>query len=301
MEFPIHPMELPVLDPPSRLRLLETLVGQERTEADPEAARQICEWVGYLPLGIELIGRYLVFKKAWSLGRTLQELKEKRLDQLKRDPQEPMTAERGVRGAFELSWEELDPIGRWLACAMSVFALSPFEWDVVVRLEDHDRSQLEVARDQLLRLHLIEEKTEDWFQLHQLIREFLQEKLQAAEDQAEIKRRFAEELGKIEIRDDYTLTRNEIERSTPWVPHFEEAIDHLTQYSEEYYCRALQILLKAVGLEHPNTQTGIENHSHLLRTVLTEDPTLAEHGLTHGSDLTKDRLRQLMVGDDQQL
>ncbi|BAZ41010.1 NB-ARC domain-containing protein [Calothrix sp. NIES-4101] len=69
-------------------------------------ARELCKWLGYLPLGIELVGRYIKKKPPhFTLGKMLELLQQQRLQQEAINPQQKglSTAQRGVLAAFELS------------------------------------------------------------------------------------------------------------------------------------------------------------------------------------------------------
>ena len=125
-------LDLDVLSPEAALELLEQLAGQERVTAEPEAAAHLCKWLGYLPLGVELAGRYLYWHEDLTVAG-LQELLEQ--DGLAADILEQvepeMTATRGVAKAFELSWEQLSEDGRELAAYLSLFAAAPIPWERV--------------------------------------------------------------------------------------------------------------------------------------------------------------------------
>ncbi len=61
-------LELDVLDLDAALALLEPLVETQRLQRELQAARDLCLWLGYLPLGLELVGRYLERKPDLSLA-----------------------------------------------------------------------------------------------------------------------------------------------------------------------------------------------------------------------------------------
>jgi hypothetical protein len=59
---------LDVLTKEAALALLKWLVRDEWVEAELEVAENLCEWLGYLPLGLELVGRYLALEEDLSLA-----------------------------------------------------------------------------------------------------------------------------------------------------------------------------------------------------------------------------------------
>ena len=115
---PIVQLYLDVLRPEEALQLLRSLIGAERLQQEQEIANVLCEWLGYLPLGIELVGRYLNETPDLSLSVLLFRLQEKakknqalKHTSLVRDPDDPtwtLTAQRGIEAAFDLSWEGLN-------------------------------------------------------------------------------------------------------------------------------------------------------------------------------------------------
>ncbi len=58
----IEEISLDVLSPQEALQLLTKLVGEKRVEKEKIVAEQLCKWLGYLPLGLELVGRYVAKK-----------------------------------------------------------------------------------------------------------------------------------------------------------------------------------------------------------------------------------------------
>ncbi|MHC5828740.1 MAG: NB-ARC domain-containing protein, partial [Nostoc sp.] len=111
----IEEISLDVLSPEFALELLTKLVGQKRVQRELSVAKQLCEWLGYLPLGLELVGRYVAKKPPnYKLAQMLERLKAQRLsdeaiNRVSDSKKKTLsTAQRGVLAAFELSWLELD-------------------------------------------------------------------------------------------------------------------------------------------------------------------------------------------------
>lgn len=175
-------LELNVLHPDAAILLLGLLAGAERVEAEAIAAKAICQWLGYLPLGLELVGRYLARKPDLSLAVMLERLQAKRLEQqaLKKPKSEAdMTAQMGVADAFDLSWRKLPSLAQMVGCFLSIFDVVPIPWNLVEEcFPNHEEEELEEARDDfLLAFHLLQRESKQAYRLHELIREFFQVKL----------------------------------------------------------------------------------------------------------------------------
>jgi tetratricopeptide (TPR) repeat protein len=132
-------LELVVLDEYSALELLISCVGNSRIELELQEAKELCKDLGFLPLGLELVARYLERKPSLSLVevRKTLGLEDKSLERFSKD----MTAQRGVVAAFELSWNELDEDSKALGCLLSLFASAPIPWNLVEKCLLKDESQ----------------------------------------------------------------------------------------------------------------------------------------------------------------
>jgi tetratricopeptide (TPR) repeat protein len=169
-----------VLGESAALDLLTQLAGAARIAAEREQAKILCQWLGYLPLALELVGRYLARKPDLTIAALQQRLEEQELNARALAQTEPgMTNVRGMASAFELSWSELSPSAQELACLLSCFALAPIPWTrVEACFPDVDAEELEDPRDdELLRFSLLKRIDAGRYQLHQLIQRFIRTKL----------------------------------------------------------------------------------------------------------------------------
>jgi tetratricopeptide (TPR) repeat protein len=282
-------LALNVLDETAALELLTSLVG-ERIETELETAKTLCEDLGYLPLGLELIGRYLNKKPDLSLAKMRERLKLEHRSLNPENSQE-MTAKRGVKAAFELSWKELKPEEQELACLLSLFALAPIPWSLVEScFPETDEEDLEDWRDdKLVKLNLLQRVEKNTYQFHHLVQEFLKTKLEEFPSQVdEWKRSICQAIAAVAKEIPKTPTRNDILAVTLTIPHIEEVAENLTNYltdedliqpfiglgrfyegqgfysqAEPWYENFLNITQNRLGQQHPDVATSLNNLANL--------------------------------------
>jgi hypothetical protein len=116
--LPSQPLDLDVLDEENALKLLAAILDDGRIEAELEAAKNLCKWLGYLPLALELVGSYLSLSPLMNITEVQEQLELLFLDS-------PLltSEEKGVAAAFELTWQDpkLSPQAKELACRLSLF------------------------------------------------------------------------------------------------------------------------------------------------------------------------------------
>ncbi len=321
----IQKLSLDVLQPQAALELLRKLVGDERADLTPlppslqgkgesgsptlageglgersigeVVALQLCERLGYLPLGLELVGRYLARKEDLSLTEMLQRLEKKKLKERSlSEPEENMTAQRGVEAAFELSWDELNDTDKQLACLLSLFAAAPIPWELVEScLPDVDAEELEESRDdQLLNLHLLQRKSKGIYQLHPLLREFFQAKLEAPpfeQNSGDLKQAFARVMIAVAKDIPQDMTFELITAVSSAIPHLAEVANNLIQcisdedliwvfvtngrfykdqglydQAEPWLKQCIEVTKKRLGEEHPSVAASLNNLAYLYRS-----------------------------------
>ena len=222
---------LDVISEAEALELLAKLIDKGRVEREIVAAKAICEYLGYLPLGVELAGRYLQLDQDLRLGDYQQRLTI--VDEsLALQEVEDINATRGVIAAFELSWQELKPSTARVAMLLGLFAPADIAWslveEVAMQLKFND-GELPEARKQLNNLYLIkaidEERTR--FAVHSLTRKFLQWKLAQEPDTNHLFREtFVTSLLDVAKKIPQSPTRDLIANVAP-------AISHLNMLSRE--------------------------------------------------------------------
>ncbi len=249
----VEKIDLNVLLPEAAVRLMEALIGKDRIEAEREKAEALCKWLGCLPLGLELVGRYLYRHKTLSLETMLQRLEKQKLaaKALLEPKTKEMTAQLGVAAAFELSWSELNPEAQELGSYLSLFGSEPFKWSWVEEAwgESTDEDELEEEKEELEELRdeeLVDRNllkvtidrdsqslTEPQYQLHALISEYFRAKLEESEGVEGMKQNFCRQMMEIARSIPETPTQEDIRRVAIAIPHLSMVAKQLTEYVDD--------------------------------------------------------------------
>ena len=229
-------LELGVLTESASLELLRVLVRDpHRIDSQLADAQRLCEWLGCLPLGLELVGRYLARREDLSLVEMLERLEAKKLAAQALVQAKQMTAQLGVAAAFQLTWddEQFPNEAKMLCGLLSVFALAPIPWHLVEKcLPDWDKEDLETCQvDHLLGRSLLSRVGKGLYQLHQLIREFFVAKREQMAGTGEMKKSFCQVMvQEADAIPQVTPTLAQIQQATPIIPHLVEAATNLTNW-----------------------------------------------------------------------
>jgi len=169
---------LGILPEDEALELLQRIVdrdGSSRIEDELETAKEICRYLGYLPLALELAATYLVEDEMLTLGEYLQQLNLQGRS-LSDEMVKWITAERGVVAAFALSWNRLRDLSPQLAMLLGRFAPADIPWqDLVeptVKSLGWDEGAVKKGRVQLANLHLISIREQKNIGIHSLLRDY---------------------------------------------------------------------------------------------------------------------------------
>ncbi|MGB3655131.1 MAG: NB-ARC domain-containing protein, partial [Rivularia sp. (in: cyanobacteria)] len=298
----VEEISLDVLSAQEALELFKKLIGERKVNKEFYLAQELCKWLGYLPLGIELVGRYIKKKPPhFTFKKMLQQLKQQRLhtEAINNSQQQTLsTAQRGVLDAFEISWVELSRETQQVATLLSLFAADIFEWEWVESMSkslNWDESDVEIAIDEVYQRHLVQSlEYEDvsYYQIHPLIREFLKDKLKASPQINEFKQAFTSTFIEIGKTIPYTTTLEFIKSVKNAIPHLTEvAENHLDAVSDEnliwaftglayfydgqglyalaqpWYEQCLSTVRSRLGENHPSYATSLNNLAYLYNSI----------------------------------
>jgi tetratricopeptide (TPR) repeat protein len=287
----IRELKLMPLSVEAAFEMLLGLVGIEKVIRDEENARQICSWLGHLPLGLELVGRYIDSANL-SLAKMLELLEQRRLAAhalLKSEAD--MTAQRGIAEAFDLSWGNLTSEAKNLAAFLSLFSLAPISWawiETCFKMEDTE--ELIQSLQVLTQRHIVQTIGQGTYQLHPLIREFLRDKLQKLNNAEIIIQTFCNFHTSLAdtIPVPYLFSRELEEDLIPVIPHIEEVANFLVNHlsaedmvklfnglaafykgqgtyslAENWLKKGLSICQNRLGSTHKNTASMIQSLAFL--------------------------------------
>ncbi|MFG1989629.1 BTAD domain-containing putative transcriptional regulator [Actinoplanes sp. NPDC048988] len=160
----VHTESLPVLAPGEGVALLARIAG-ERVGAEPEAAAEVVRRCGGLPLAIRLAGARLAHRPRWRVADLLRRLRESALPELAAE-------ERSVVSAFALSFDHLTAPARQVFRLLGVCPGADADILTVAALSGLPLDAAQEAVDDLIDVHLLEEREPEVYRLHDLLREF---------------------------------------------------------------------------------------------------------------------------------
>jgi tetratricopeptide (TPR) repeat protein len=167
-------VNLGVLKPVEAVRLLGEIAGPERIAAEPDEAKEIASYCGYLPLALRIVGARLVERPYEPLSWLCDRLRNTpdRLDELEIGDLE-------VRASFRLSYEDLDQDAQRAFRLLGLLRIRSFPAWVVAALLGDTLRHAEKLADRLVQWQLLEHVGKDAagqtrYRLHDLLRLFAQ-------------------------------------------------------------------------------------------------------------------------------
>ena len=229
----INVLALEVLDEKSALDLIISFIGKERVKKELEEAKLLCKDLGYLPLGLELVARFLKRRQNWQIKKYRDRLKDKGLKVRGiQESTKDMTAQRGVKAAFEISWQELEKESQEIAYYLSLFEVAPIPYELIKKLcpiEDEDDLE-DLLEDSLINSSLLKDLGNQVYEIHTLIHQYLREKLETSDLTIEVKKTYCQLMVNIAQEIPEQLIKTDIERLIQIIPHLIVVAKELNQW-----------------------------------------------------------------------
>ncbi len=216
---------LDVLSEEKSLELLRKIVGVAKVEKELVTVKEICNTLGYLPLGIELIGEYLSKNRHLTFAK-LQEKLHLADESISRDRKGKFYGYRGVEAAIQLSWDDINTGSQGVAMLLGLFAPVEILWELVAAIGAKAKiteDELNEARGQLDSLHLMQPVDDEcnFYKIHTVVREFFRAKLLKAEENHQFRQAFVTGLLTIAKMIPSSPTRVLIASVAPAIPHLD--------------------------------------------------------------------------------
>ncbi|MGW6834903.1 helix-turn-helix domain-containing protein [Streptomyces sp. NPDC054949] len=178
----VHRPELALLRREEAVELLTRVIGPERIQRESQAARDLADLCGRLPLAVRIAAQRLASRPHEHLGKLVTQLAEDttRLDTLQAGSLQ-------VRAAFSLSYRQLPPPARTLFRRASLAAGPDFSCQSAALLADLPLRQATGCAQDLADAGLLQpHPTADRYRFHDLLRLFAAERLAEEEEPAHI-------------------------------------------------------------------------------------------------------------------
>ncbi|WP_020673179.1 ATP-binding protein [Amycolatopsis nigrescens] len=174
---------LEVLHPAESVRLLASIIGQNRVIGEPDAAERVTELCGHLPLALRIAGNRLATRPRWRIAHLVAQLD---------DQQRRLTAltagDLQVRAAFEVSYRQFDEWTRAVFRRLSLIAGPDVTAELAAVLVEAGVERTETAMEELVDASLLDATMDDGsYVLHDLLKLFASERLAVEERAAEIR------------------------------------------------------------------------------------------------------------------
>ncbi|MFF5721319.1 ATP-binding protein [Streptomyces buecherae] len=173
----VHRIALPLLRREESVELLTRVVGPARVGREAQAARDLTDLCGHLPLAIRIVGQRLAGRPQERLAKLVTQLtrEERRLDLLH-------AGDLRVRAAFGLSYEQLSPASQTLLRRSALASGPDVSPETAALLAGVSLPEAELGLDELADRGLLQaDPVAERYRFHDLLRLFATE-LVASED-----------------------------------------------------------------------------------------------------------------------
>jgi tetratricopeptide (TPR) repeat protein/transcriptional regulator with XRE-family HTH domain len=167
------------LDDATAVSLLARLIGEQRLSGHDSDAREVARLCGNLPLALRITAARLRHRPTWTvadLGRRLRTA---------RPPVVELSAEgTTVAAALTLSYRQLSEPAGSLLRGLGLHAGEDFDEHTAAALVDSTPADVRAALDELLDAHLLQDRDDERYRLHDLVRDYAARLAARVDDEA---------------------------------------------------------------------------------------------------------------------
>lgn len=170
-------LRLDVLAPDDAVSLLQTVTGHCWAGKELEAAQEVVQHCGYLPLAVRIAGSKMISRQSMTIYRLAELLRDER-----RRLRHLEAGDVAVRASFQLSYASLPLNTAQVFRRLGMIAGPDFTADAAACLMESDVDDVLDRLEELLGLNLVESTGEDdRFRFHDLVRLYARERADAEE------------------------------------------------------------------------------------------------------------------------
>ncbi|MEU8701472.1 BTAD domain-containing putative transcriptional regulator [Streptomyces sp. NPDC048680] len=233
-----------VMPPQDSAMLVAETLGAQRVAAEPEAAAELAQLCGHLPLALRIATARLRNRPRWTLQYLAERLRDetRRLDELS-------SGARSVSATLRLSYQALDEECRNAFSTLALHPGSDMDIHAAGALLGTGARDAEDLLEMLLDVHLVQQPEIGLYTFHDLVRSFAQSLLvESAGDSGAVERLLGYYLTATEVACDL-LYSGRRRRSTGIPPSTAEMPDLGTaERARKWFLREQTALLAAVTL-----------------------------------------------------
>ncbi|MGW7289989.1 tetratricopeptide repeat protein, partial [Streptomyces sp. NPDC054847] len=153
------------LDTAEAVGLLRELLGESRTDREPEAALELARRCGGLPLALRIASARLQNRPSWTLSHLAG-----RMSDDTRSLGELRAGDRSVEAAFRMSYDQLTPELRRVFRALGLVPTAVFDGPVLASMLSGSRENAEGLLEDLVDASLLQQPHPGRYRLHDLVR-----------------------------------------------------------------------------------------------------------------------------------
>ncbi|WP_026874836.1 tetratricopeptide repeat protein [Jiangella gansuensis] len=157
------PVALGALSTDESVSLLRQVAGAELVEADPDAAADLVEESGGLPLAVGLTATRVAARPGWSLRDHVAVLRERR---------RTLRLDDAVRASLDLSYSALPASARAVVRLLAVHPCDDLDLPSIAALTGRELADVRGDVDDLTRHHLLDQPRPGRYAMHALVRTY---------------------------------------------------------------------------------------------------------------------------------
>ena len=152
------------------------ILGEERARQESAILNDISDFLGHLPLAVDIVASRLAYESGWSASDLMERIRQegKRLDELKYE-------DLNVRASFNVSYDMLTPGEQRFFASLGVFGGEDFSVEAAACVAGVLEEEAHDSLRKLYGLSLVLQGRSGRYRLHPLLRDYAREKITSAD------------------------------------------------------------------------------------------------------------------------